>query len=158
MSRGGRGDAEVWDEFRTDIPGLQTLAAAIEREGVLQRTTPLPPLGDDAEHAAFEGRLLLRAHVARERNPSLSRKKKQNAAADDPRLPCEVCGFSFVDRYGPGGEGFIECHHVVPLAAAAPRRVTLRDLALVCPNCHRMLHRGNPPPSTTELRAALQER
>jgi 5-methylcytosine-specific restriction protein A len=31
----------------------------------------------------------------------------------------------------------------------------LSDLALVCSNCHSMLHRGNPWPSVDELRRSL---
>jgi 5-methylcytosine-specific restriction protein A len=149
-------DAAIWDEFASNVDDLRTITSAIEREAALQRSTPLPPVEESAELAAFEGRLLLRAHVARERNQALARKKKESAAAFDPRLPCEVCSFSFQDRYGDAGKGFIECHHVVPLAAAAPRRVTMKDLALVCPNCHRMLHRGAPPPGIAQLRALLR--
>jgi 5-methylcytosine-specific restriction enzyme A len=41
------------------------------------------------------------------------------------------------------GEGFIECHHRSPLSELdKPTKTTLDDLALVCSNCHSMLHRS----------------
>src|SRR6266542_2912051 len=50
------------------------------------------------------------------------------------------------------GRGYIECHHVRPLAAAQGEvRTRLADLAVVCCNCHRILHRGSPPPSVRAL-------
>ena len=57
-------------------------------------------------------------------------------------LKCEVCDFDFRATYGDLGEGFAECHHVLPLAELAPGTKTkLRDLAILCANCHRMAHR-----------------
>jgi predicted HNH restriction endonuclease len=60
-------------------------------------------------------------------------------------LVCEVsgCGFDFFRTYGELGREFAECHHRVPLSLLAGVRETrLEDLAIVCANCHRMLHRG----------------
>lgn len=76
--------------------------------------------------------------------------------ASTGRLACEVCGFEFERTYGSHGDGYIECHHVVPLAFAGPSRTRLADLAVVCSNCHRMLHRGDPPPSIGGLRESLR--
>lgn len=39
--------------------------------------------------------------------------------------------------------GFIEYHHIMPISDYyANAETTLSDLALVCANCHRMLHRA----------------
>lgn len=47
--------------------------------------------------------------------------------------------------YGPRGVDFIECHHVKPLSEIEIERKTrLDDLALVCANCHRMIHAKRP--------------
>ncbi len=35
---------------------------------------------------------------------------------------------------------YIECHHKTPIAQYGVRDTTMTDLALVCANCHRMLH------------------
>jgi hypothetical protein len=50
------------------------------------------------------------------------------------RTTCEVCGFDFERRYGLVGRGFIECHHVTPLAETDEIETTLDDLTVVCAN------------------------
>jgi 5-methylcytosine-specific restriction protein A len=67
-----------------------------------------------------------------------------------------VCRFDFLEFYGQLGRGFAECHHIVPLAEAAFSRTTrLSDLAIVCANCHRMLHRGRPMLTVDALRTLI---
>jgi hypothetical protein len=67
---------------------------------------------------------------------------------------CVVCSFEFVREYGEMGEGFIHVHHMVPLATLGQQyRVDpINDLVPVCPNCHAMLHRSEPPMTVDELR------
>ncbi len=61
------------------------------------------------------------------------------------RVFCENCAFDYEERYGERGRGFIEVHHVLPLAAILPNTVTnLDDLMLLCANCHRMVHWKQP--------------
>jgi hypothetical protein len=89
-----------------------------------------------------EGRELLRLHRHLERNPTLVQRKKVQVLARNGNLVCEVCDFDFALTYGPIGYGFAECHHLRPLAEIrTERRTTLSQLAVVCSNCHRMLHR-----------------
>ena len=73
---------------------------------------------------------------------------------------CAVCGMSFERVYGPLGAGFIHVHHVDPIAASGVRhRVDpVTDLVPVCPNCHAMLHRDDPPMSVEALRALVGQR
>lgn len=54
---------------------------------------------------------------------------------------CECCRFDFIADYGIHGDGFIECHHRTPIASGGIRITQTQDLAMVCSNCHRMLHR-----------------
>lgn len=84
-----------------------------------------------------EGRLRLITHLARERNRQIINEKKRLATVAG-RLHCEACSFSFGNTFGVD---FIECHHLTPIAQAGVRNTTLDDLALVCSNCHRMLHK-----------------
>ena len=70
-------------------------------------------------------------------------------------LTCETCRFDFAHTYRGYGSGYIECHHIVPLGAAGRTQTRLRDLVLVCSNCHRMLHRGDPPPTVAQLAAQV---
>ena len=105
-----------------------------------------------------EGRRIQRIHTIRERSPRLVRQaKKRHAERHDGNLPCEVCGFDYKKQYGPRGEEFIEAHHKLPLSVSDKADTCVEHLALVCANCHRMLHR-KPWMSVDELRALLAER
>lgn len=70
---------------------------------------------------------------------------------------CSVCDFNFKARYGEIGDGFIHVHHLRPLSLTdgAYALDPVNDLRPVCPNCHAMLHRRNPPWSIEELRARM---
>lgn len=54
---------------------------------------------------------------------------------------CAVCSFNFEKEFGSHGAGFIEMHHLHSLAEGK-RTTTVNELVPVCPNCHRMLHKG----------------
>lgn len=71
---------------------------------------------------------------------------------------CAVCGMSFEEKYGEIGRGFIHVHHVVPISSIGQDYVVdpLKDLVPVCPNCHNMLHRKDPPLSIEELKWLLK--
>ncbi len=102
---------------------------------------------DDGEAEAFpEGRAVYVRHLQRERSSALVQRKKARFLKVHGRLFCEACGFDFQATYGPHlGAGFMECHHLRPVATLGPGDSTsLEDLALVCSNCHRMLHRARP--------------
>lgn len=153
MRSGGRLDAQVWDRFAARPDDLARITAAIRGAAVSLQSGAPEPNDDDFE--AEEGRLLTRLHRHRERNASLIRRKKEAVSRAHGRLVCEVCGFDFAITYGDLGAGFIEAHHILPLAAAGPATTRLADLALVCSNCHRMLHRAEPWMTPEELSQRL---
>lgn len=66
---------------------------------------------------------------------------------------CRICGFDFSEKYGPLGDGFIHVHHITPVSEITPgyRVNPESDLIPVCPNCHAMLHRTDPPLSPDQL-------
>ena len=114
-------------------------------------------VSDDDEFAFPEGKKKYAMHHSRERDQRITRRAKQVRLEETGKLECEVCEFDFSLEYGAHGEGFIEAHHRVPVAQLDGKTLTkLKDLALVCSNCHRMLHRGNPLPTVEELRAMRQ--
>lgn len=143
LDAGAKLDAEVWDEFHYDRERLAAVEKRIRACFTSELASQLAEVGEvEEEAAAPEGRLLLRLHQVRERNSTLATKKKRQVQKFTGHLACEVCGFDFQEVYGELGEGFLECHHNVPLAEATATLVTkLADLSLVCANCHRMLHR-----------------
>lgn len=92
-------------------------------------------------------------HLSRERSRTLIQRKREQVQRQSGRLACEACDFEFANRYGELGQGFIEVHHKKPVASLAPGDKTrLEDLALVCANCHRMLHRRKALLSVKDLR------
>jgi 5-methylcytosine-specific restriction endonuclease McrA len=112
---------------------------------------------DEADHITTEGRRILKNHIVIERRPALIRRKKEMALRKTERLSCEVCGFDFEEKYGSVGHAFAEVHHLKPLSSSQKARtVQLSDLAIVCSNCHRMLHRGSPVFGLIELRERIQ--
>lgn len=155
LQSGGRGDATVWDDFVSRRDDLHRLAEQLRRGAALGR---FPALAEDDEDEVAEGRLLFREHRARERNRRIVSNKKRQVLAKAGRLACEVCDFDFAVTYGERGEGFAECHHVVPLSEAGEGTTRLSDLVIVCSNCHRMLHARIGWTTPTELRAVVHSR
>jgi 5-methylcytosine-specific restriction protein A len=101
----------------------------------------------EIELEGFERAARLRFILHRRREAKLRQGKiREVLKANDGKLVCEVrnCGFDFSARYGQLGSGYAQVHHKEPLSDAPPqgRRVTLQDLAIVCANCHVMIHRG----------------
>jgi 5-methylcytosine-specific restriction enzyme A len=96
-----------------------------------------------------------RWHRRVERNPRLAKQAKKYHGAT-----CQVCGFVFAERYGEIGDGFIEAHHLVPFAdlRGRPKELDPRtDFAVLCSNCHRMIHTSRPPLGLRELRSMLRD-
>ena len=58
---------------------------------------------------------------------------------------CRACGFDFQEFYGSLGEGYIECHHLVPYSELGEGEVRKldpeSDFVVLCANCHSMIHR-----------------
>lgn len=152
LTRGGRLEAQVWEEFSSSKEDLHRIAEAIIGGSDLALAYR-PPIIDEDEDEFPEGRVLYRVHRSRERNRTLVKKVKRAAEAAH-RLHCAACGFDFFAEYGEIGRGFIEVHHTVPVSEYSPGQKTrLADLVLVCGNCHRMLHRRRPWLTIDELKS-----
>jgi len=81
----------------------------------------------------------------RKREGRLRDCKIQHVLKNKRRLACEVpgCDFDFQKVYGELGYGFAHVHHLKPLGKVSGKRTTrLKDLAIVCANCHAMIHKG----------------
>lgn len=98
----------------------------------------------------LEGEIYRKEALFRKRNSKLIETKKVNSD-----YCCEVCGFSFEKKYGPIGKKYIIAHHL-KLIAAGSRKTLLKDIALLCANCHAMIHTKNPPISVDDLRDSLK--
>lgn len=105
------------------------------RRSTVDRPHDLDDLG------AEEGGVLLKQHLRRERDPKLKASKLADAKKRGIAITCESCGFDFYATYGQRGLDYIECHHRTPLGVSGKVKTRLVDLALICSNCHRMMHR-----------------
>ena len=102
---------------------------------------------DPAVQEFTEGEIFIRLSRHRKRESKARLAKIEHAlASGNGRLCCEVpgCGFDFVKVYGEVGRGYAHVHHKLPLSALPPNgaKVRLEDLAIVCANCHAIIHRG----------------
>jgi 5-methylcytosine-specific restriction protein A len=159
LVRGARADKDVWDAFAVAPERCRMAAEAII--ACLDDPEVGQPIGisqdlEDSVHEAPEGRLLTRLHITRERNHQLVESKRKQAMKKFGRLACEACGFDFAVQYGEHGRGFIECHHLKPVHTLPEGHKThLDDLALLCANCHRMVHLGKDWLTIPELKAHI---
>ncbi len=113
---------------------------------------------EDEEKEYSEGRIAYRKHKTRERNPKVIKKAKERFMKENNgRLYCEACGFDFFEVYGERGKDFIEGHHTKPVSELSDGDKTrVEDIAILCSNCHRMVHR-KPILTVDELSRKIEE-
>ncbi|WP_436296613.1 HNH endonuclease [Variovorax sp. LjRoot175] len=96
-------------------------------------------------------------HRVRERSRKLVEQAKKLALKKHGRLFCEACKFDFADRYGAIGQGLIDVHHTKPVHTLAEGdRTSVEDLALLCANCHRVVHSSRKWLSVAEVAALVR--
>ncbi len=145
----------------------RTFVSAV-RESLLTKGSPikleLPNEGvvfvqsDSFDMEVEEGNIIYRTHRLRERNSEIVNHKKSTALELKGFLSCEVCGFNFTKTYGVRGKNYIECHHKNPLSdTKVGSKTKAEDLALLCANCHRVIHRYKPWISVEELRENFKD-
>jgi hypothetical protein len=103
---------------------------------------------DQAKQEIYkEGERVAREILVSARNPKLVADAKLKYG-----VKCKVCRFDFASAYGSLGRGFIEVHHLKSLATRKKRRSTIKDVTVLCANCHRMVHKLSKPISLSTLR------
>jgi 5-methylcytosine-specific restriction protein A len=93
----------------------------------------------DTDRTRTEGGVGVRISWSIERKPKL-----RQEALDIHGYNCQVCNFDFELAYGKWGRDFAEVHHIKPLSELKGEQQETNpktDLAVLCPNCHRMIHR-----------------
>lgn len=149
-------DRLIWEQFGDKPNEVRALAeqirAAIASTSKLKRS--------DQEELTFpEGRIITRTHIAYERSVSLRRELLQSRREAD-ELKCDCCGYRPpLDHCGDWALAALEVHHVTPISRAGQKRTRLNEVALLCANCHRLMHRvislDGVWPSANELRRRL---
>jgi 5-methylcytosine-specific restriction enzyme A len=129
------------DELARDLRRFMALYnQLVEKEGASGSEEAPEP---DEDELLIEDLTMVRLHKRIERNPKLA---KQAKAIHGYR--CQVCRFDFERHYGPIGREYIEAHHLTPVAELRGQKVSLnprKDFAVLCANCHRMIHRSEFP-------------
>ena len=83
------------------------------------------------------------------RNTAIAKRAKQIQGSC-----CQVCLRDFPEEHGKLGKACTEAHHLTPFSEmdSRPRQLDpAKDFAIVCSNCHRMLHSETPPLSVAAL-------
>lgn len=144
---------------RVTRDGPQVLDAAVEVAGVVLAVVlaglPVEPVEDvlpDGEAGLPEG-AVMRVTVNRYERSAANRM----ACIAHFGLSCQACGMDFEERYGELGADFITVHHRTPVSQMGEGYVVnpITDLVPVCPNCHAMLHRRDPPIAVEDLRSMI---
>ena len=140
-------DARVLEEWvtRTDSELWEAVRPFVDLDGAAPPSSVRSDLRTDSEEdddsgsVGREGNTTAVVSRRRERSPRL-----RAAALRIHGYACQVCGFSFEEVYGKWGRDFAEVHHMQELSTAPAEGLEVnpaRDLAVVCSNCHSMIHR-----------------
>lgn len=161
--RGGRmkitskGKALV-DRHRADLSTLLEFSFDDSAAELRQLTREQPVVVLD-ERTVTEGEMRFRTAEYRTRSREL-RKAALDYYAANGRLICEVCEFDFASAYPSVGEGYIQLHHLRPVAFLEGEPLRMEDaianVRLLCANCHQMVHREHPPIPIDILRSKLR--
>lgn len=95
----------------------------------------------------------LKIHERIERNHNIAKKAKKIHGHI-----CMACGFNFREMYGAIGEGYIEAHHLQPISEYKGQHRDLdpaKDFAVLCANCHRMIHKTDFTSSIDDFKKFL---
>ena len=156
LRSGNKLEVDVWRDFGNDRARLKLVADALRSAATLPDELWKPASISEGITEALEGRVLTRLHAIKERSGELVESKKRQALDRLGRLECEACTFDFERNYGAVGRGFMECHHLRPISTlGAPERTRLDDLALICANCHRIIHRPSVWLTVPQLKATI---
>ena len=106
-------------------------------------------LGDETLYEGIKKKITVNAY---ERNQEAREKCVKHYG-----YKCAVCEFIFENKYGDIGKNFIHVHHLKQISTIGKgyQISPINDLRPVCPNCHAMLHRRNPPYSIYELKKII---
>ncbi|MDP2097612.1 MAG: HNH endonuclease [Methylobacter sp.] len=130
------------------------LTEALEAMG-LTGNEPFPDeLPSHSTTVLFEGIKRTITVNSYERNP-----KARETCIKHWKAICAVCEFDFKKIYGELGNDFIHVHHLIPVSQIGKTYQVdpINDLSPVCPNCHAMLHKQEPPLTIDELKNIINQ-
>lgn len=140
-----------------DLVEALDLYAHLKREGGWAAEDSIVEEAQDDEipNKGLEQSKTYRQHrtIERDRGHAREVKKRQGTR-------CRGCDFEMADIYGEDAAGMCDAHHLVPLYSLEDGvTVTfdpVRDFAVLCPSCHRAIHRMSDPSDLEALREAVR--
>lgn len=139
------------DTLRRDLRTTIAAYRALTFRGGLNTSTSMT--SDEGTTDLLEERRY-RMHRRIERNPRAAKLAQKHHG-----IRCQACDLVMAENYGQLGKDFIEVHHLRPLASLregeAVKYDVTTDFAVLCPNCHRMIHRMNDPSDLEKLREII---
>ena len=146
----GRLEANQFRALRELHPKTAKLIEQIwyDTEDKPEPTADFIEITEDA-FAYTEGKKVTRTLEQRQRNRQLVNKAKRRFKKQHGKYFCVACGFDFEAFYG---REYIEAHHTKALSEFDGEEIThLDDLAMLCANCHRIVHTQTPPLTIDKL-------
>lgn len=143
------------DDMRSDLLEALMLYSKVKLSGGWDaEDAMIAEARGDGAGETLEQAKRYRQHRAIERQPSHSRKVKRALGTR-----CMGCEFELGELYGAAAKGVADAHHLVPLSSLGDGTVVRfdpkRDFAVLCPNCHRAIHRMPDPSDLNALRAEI---
>lgn len=133
LSNVSKTDRQVWENIGHRPNEVKRLAALIEASIEQVSNHDLVP-----DSIFIEGRLVTENHVRMEREPTLRKK----FLATRKSLKCDLCHCKSNAASKEIQASMFECHHTKPLSMTGKTKTQLTDIALLCANCHRMVHKA----------------
>ena len=133
-------DRRIWSELGAQRREVEDLAELIRKSVSLEEIWENGTNWDEDEEF-FEGRLLTVLHKKRERDRNI-RPKLLALRSKRGALVCDMCHRQANTSDASFEDAPFEAHHLLPMSMALERKTLLKDMALLCANCHRLLHRA----------------
>ena len=134
-------DRRVWAELGTRPDRVRHLAELI-RNGVSFAESLHEARDGDEDYEFAEGRILTEIHKRRERAPNVRKRLMASRRRTGGGLICDMCRSRSTSGDRKFEDATFEAHHVIPVSMTMERKTRLKDMALLCANCHRLLHRA----------------
>jgi 5-methylcytosine-specific restriction protein A len=140
------------ERLRDDLQEMVRLYVALTARGGRENFEDAPEPPGQGETESIIERRRYRLHRKIERTTKAAKLAKRVHG-----YVCQGCGFDFAVVYGETGADYIEAHHLTPLSEL-PEDVPVsqdprKDFAVLCANCHRMVHRSGGPTTVEALRS-----
>jgi HNH endonuclease len=130
-----------------ELPSLQTYFKNPENTATFET--------NKASSKLLKGDLSYSYRRGYERNPEA---RKQ--CLEHHTFRCKACGLLLEEKYGPIATELIHVHHLIPISNFGQKKEVdpINELAPLCPNCHAVAHRREPPFSIEEIKSFLDKK